>query len=85
MNTSQNPQLNEWWQYIAYGAARKIFQDRMDWDSVALVEPEYKKQEALCLRRTIVQYTNERVATIYTEQTSFGPGGGGWGWGGGPL
>ncbi len=77
------PMLEELWQWIAYGTARKVFQDRMDMDSVALIEPEYKKQEALCLRRTIVQYTNERVATIYTEQVSNGAGGWGWGYGGG--
>lgn len=79
------PQLEEWWQYIAYGAAKKIFEDRMDTDSVALILPEFRRQESMCLRRTIVQYTNERVATIYTEQTSFGPGSGAWGWGGGPF
>jgi len=78
---NQSPQLEEWWQYIAYGAAKKIFEDRMDTDSVAQIMPEYKKQEALCLRRTIVQYTNERVATIYTEQASGPSGSGGWGWG----
>jgi hypothetical protein len=81
LEQSQSPELEEWWQYIAYGAAKKIFEDRMDTDSVQQILPEYKKQEALCLRRTIVQYTNERVATIYTEQTG-GPGwGGGFGWG----
>ncbi len=85
LSGSQSPQLEEWWQYIAYGAAKKIFEDRMDLDSVALILPEYTKQERLCLRRTIVQNTNERVATIYTEQTSFGPGSGAWGWGGGPF
>ncbi len=85
MATNQSPQLKEYWQYIAYGAAKKIFEDRMDTDSVEAILPEYKKQETLVLRRTIVQYTNDRVATIYTEQTSFGPGSGAWGWGGGPF
>lgn len=85
MATNQSPQLEEWWQYIAYGAAKKILEDRMDLDSVALILPEYKKQEALCLRRSLVQWTNERTASIYSEQTYFGPGGGGWGWGGGPF
>ena len=85
METNQNPILQEWWQYIAYGAAKKIFEDSMDTDSVALIMPEFKKQEALCLRRTIVQYTNERTATIYTEQTGLGGGNGQWGWGGGPF
>lgn len=76
------PGLEEWWQYIAYGAAKKIFEDKMDLDSVALIMPEYKKQETLCLRRTIVQYTNERTATIYTEQTGLPGGQGWWGWSG---
>lgn len=67
---NESPELEQWWQYIAYGAARKIFQDRMDTDSLVQIEPEFKKQEALVTRRTIVQYTNERVATIYTEQTA---------------
>lgn len=85
LQENSQPQLAEWWQYIAYLSAAKIFQDRMDIDSVNLIMPELKKQEVLCLRRTIVQYTNERVATIYTEQSSFGPGSGAWGWGGGPF
>jgi hypothetical protein len=85
MELNSVPQLEEWWQYIAYGAAKKIFEDRMDMESVGLIMPEFKTQERLCLRRSIVQYTNERTATIYTEQTGFGPGSGGWGWGGGPF
>jgi len=56
----------------------------MDLESVQLILPEYRKQENLCNRRSIVQYTNERVATIYTESTGnggFGNGGNGWtGW-----
>lgn len=81
--TTSNPTLNDWWQYISWGTAKKIFEDRMDMDSVALIMPEYKKQEALVQRRTIVQYTTERVATIYTEQVGTGLGGGAWGQGGG--
>ena len=81
--TDSIPELQEWWQYIAYGTAKKVFEDRMDLESVQMILPEYMKQERLCLRRTIVQITNERSATIYTEQTA-GPGGNGgfWGWGG---
>jgi len=68
LSNGQSPQLQEWWQYIAYGAAKKVFEDRMDLDSVQLIMPEFKKQEALILRRTLVQQSNERVATIYTDQ-----------------
>ena len=69
-----SPDLEQWWQYIAYGASKKVFEDRMDLESVQMILPEFTKQEKLVLRRTIVQLTNERTATIYTEQTSLGAG-----------
>lgn len=68
LESNSEPKLSQWWQYIAYGAAKKVFEDRGDLESVQLIMPEFKKQESLVLRRTIVQYTNERTATIYTEQ-----------------
>lgn len=83
LSDAQQPDLAEWWQYIAYGAAKKIFEDRMDPDSVQILMPEFKKQEALILRRALVQLGNERTATIYTEQSSIGTIGNGLGWGGG--
>ena len=76
----QSPELEEWWQFISYGAALKVLQDRMDLESVQLLMPEFQNQMNLCQRRNIVQYTNERTATIYSEQTSGT--GGFWGWGG---
>jgi hypothetical protein len=84
LNSTDEPKLSQWWQYIAYGCAKKVFEDRMDLDSVALIAPEYKKQELLVQRASIVQYTNERVATIYTEQVS-GITSGGFGFGGSGL
>ncbi len=75
--TNQSPQLEEWWQLISYGAAKKVLEDRMDMDTVALIMPEFQKQMALCERRNLVQWTNERTATIFTEQTTLG-------WGSGP-
>jgi hypothetical protein len=70
------PELQQFWQYLAYGAAVKVFQDRTDHESAQAIMPEFKRQEALVLRRTIVQQTKERVATIYTEGlgTVYGPG-----------
>ncbi len=77
MLSSSIPELHEWWQYIAYGASRKIFQDRMDIESVMQIDPEYKEQEALITRRTIVQMTSQRTATIYSQDNNqiggFGP------------
>ncbi len=78
METGQVPELEEYWQFIALGTSRKIFQDRMDMESVQLIDPEYNQQLRLCLRRSLVQYTNERVATIYTESVNWGANNG-WG------
>lgn len=83
LSSTQMPDLAEWWQYISYGAAKKVLEDRMDPDTVQVIMPEFKKQENLILRRTIVQQTNERAATIFTEQSSIGTIGNGLGWGGG--
>ena len=75
---AQQPELDQWWQYIAYGAAIKVFQDRMDMDSVAMLMPEFKSQQNLVNRCTIVQLTNQRSSTIFTEGSGNYPYGG-WG------
>ena len=38
------PELEQWWQYIAYGAAKKLFEDEGEMDSVQEIMPEFKKQ-----------------------------------------
>ena len=80
INTTDVPQLEQWWQYIAYGASKKIFEDRMDLDSVQQIMPEFKQQERLVLRTTLSIQCNERTVTIYTQGKNygfgwFGPGG----------
>lgn len=72
---SSNPEINQWWQYIAYGAAKKVFEDRMDNDSAMAIMPELKQQERLILRRSLTQQSNERTATIYTEGVGIDAGG----------
>ena len=68
-----NPELTQWWQFFAIGASRKILQDRMDMESVALLEPEFREQELLILRRTIAQQSTQQVATIYNTYSNFDP------------
>lgn len=70
LSGAQSPDLEQWWQYIAYGAAKKVFEDRTDMDSIQLIMPEFTKQEILVNRRTINLQTKERTATIYTESST---------------
>lgn len=72
LTAGQSPELEEYWQYIAYLGAKKVLEDRLDMDTLALIMPELKNQEVLCLRRTIVQLTNQRTATIYAENLQNG-------------
>jgi hypothetical protein len=75
---NDNPQLQDWWQYIAYGAAKKILEDRTDYDSVQKIMTEFKQQERLVLRKTIVNQSKNRTPTIYTQQSGLGSGPFGW-------
>lgn len=63
------PELQEWWQLLAYGAADKIFADNGDLENLQKFRPLLDEQLKLMQRRTIVQQTSERTASIYTEQS----------------
>lgn len=75
-----SPELNQWWQYIAYGAAKKIMERRSDADGVQRIMQEFKEQELLVLRRTIIQQASQRSDTIYAQGSGFGVGWGGFNW-----
>jgi hypothetical protein len=65
--STSEPQLREWWQLIAMGAALKIFGDNLDIESYQKALPFFDEQKRLVERRTIKQLTPNRVATIYTD------------------
>jgi len=65
--SGSSPQLKQWWQYIAYGAAKKIFEDSQDIEGVRMIMPEFKKQEIFVLRRTVIQNASQRVKTLYSD------------------
>lgn len=64
------PELDFWWQLLAFGAARKILIDNADFESVAAMEPYFLEQLAYVQRRTIKQQTNQRSSTIYNNSGS---------------
>lgn len=61
------PILNQWWQYIALGAAIKILEDRSDFDGVNAITPIFNKQEALILERQGVEEIGQQNTTIYNS------------------
>ncbi len=69
-NSTSDAQLREWWQTLAMGAALKIFEDNADFESIAKYRPVLDEYLRKILRRSIVQQTSERAATIYEEQNN---------------
>jgi hypothetical protein len=65
-----SPDVNQWWQYIAIGAAIKVLQDRQDIESIQNLMPFFKEQEALIMYRTATQQAPERTATIFTSNNT---------------
>jgi hypothetical protein len=68
------PDESQWWQYVAYGAAIKVFQDRMDPDSESIIRPEFMHQQNLVARKTVTQACDDRASTVYTSSNKFGAG-----------
>ena len=79
MMTTDNPVLNQWSQYIAYGAAREILRDRQDMEGVQNLEEGFMRQEGLTLERQAVEEIQQPNITLFNS--SQGGGGYGVGWG----
>lgn len=81
MMTNNNPILNQWSQYIAYGAAMEILRDRQDMEGVENLKEGFMRQEALVLERQSIEEIQQPNITMFnTTQTGYGYGTG-WGMG----
>ncbi len=75
MTLTQNPILNQWAQYIAYGAACEILRDRQDMEGVQNLMEGFKRQEALVLERQSIEEIQQPNITLFnTTQTGYGYG-----------
>lgn len=77
--TTNNPTLNQWAQYIAYGTAMEILRDRQDIEGVKNLMEGFSRQEALVLERQAVEEIFQPNITLFNS-TQIGCGAGvGWG------
>lgn len=80
------PEQREWWECIAFGAAKKIYEDRLDPDGVSLMERSLIQQYSVAETRTYAEIGKQRVPSIYAQQLDVNVGygwGTGWGFGAG--
>lgn len=65
MLTSDTPILNQWAQYLAYGAACEILRDRQDFDGLQNLQEGFQRQEALVLERQGVEEIGTPTTTFF--------------------
>ena len=63
-----NPELSEWWEILAVGAAKKIFEERLDSDGVMFIDKMLKERYDIIETRTYAQIGQERISTLFTDQ-----------------
>ncbi len=76
MQSTNHPVLNQWAQYIAYGAARELLRHRQDMEGVANLKEGFDRQEALVLERQAVEEIGQPNITLFNTTTVNG-----YGWG----
>lgn len=67
MMTTDNPVLNQWSQYIAFGVAAEILRDRQDMEGVQNLMEGFKRQEALVLERQAVEEIGQPNITFFNS------------------
>lgn len=63
-----NPELSEWWEILAVGASKKIFENRIDDDGVAFIDKMLRERYDIIETRTAAQLGQQRIQTLYTDQ-----------------
>jgi hypothetical protein len=75
MMTTDHPVLNQWAQYIAYGAACEILRERQDLEGLNNLMEGFKRQEALVLERQAVEEIQQPNITLFNSaNTGYGYG-----------
>jgi hypothetical protein len=65
------PELNEWWELIAVGASKKIYEDRLDPDGIALMDKMLAERYSVAETRTYAQLGKQQISTIYSDQLQY--------------
>lgn len=66
LESTDLPILNQWWQYIAIGAAIKVLEDRQDMEGLQNLSELFTRQEALVLERQGNEEIGQRNTTIFS-------------------
>lgn len=75
MSVTDNPYLNQWAQYIAYGTAMEILRERQDTEGLENLMEGFQRQEALVLERQAIEEIQQPNITLFNSaQNGYGSG-----------
>jgi len=78
-NMAGVPELREWWELLAAGASKKIYEDRLDSDGIQLMDKMLFERYAVAEARTYAQIGSQSIPTLYSDQLKQNYGAMGWG------
>lgn len=67
-NLAGTPEQLEMWELLAFGASKKVFEDRLDYDGVAMMDKSLVERYKVVESRTYAELGKQRTATIYSDQ-----------------
>jgi hypothetical protein len=82
-NLAGVPELTEWWELLAVGAAKKIYEDKLDTDGMMIMDKMLQERYEVAETRTYAQLGKQSMSTLFRDQLSHNYGASGWGAGAG--
>lgn len=65
------PELEEWWETLAVGASKKIYEDRLDADGIVMMDKMLKERYDLNSTRTYADLGSQKIGTLFTQQLDY--------------
>jgi hypothetical protein len=69
-NLNGRPEQFDWWELIAFGVAKKLYQDRLDMDGVQIMDAFLQEKISEARTRTYGQLGKRSINTIYRDETN---------------
>jgi hypothetical protein len=69
LTLSGRPEDQEWWELLAVGTAKKVYEDRLDMDGVQMMDKMLMEKYSLAETRTYANLGKNRIETIYSNQS----------------
>lgn len=73
------PEELYWWELIVFGVAKKLYQERLDTDGVAMMDAFLQEKISEARTRTYAQLGTRQVSTMFRNDSNLNQIGAGWG------